>query len=114
MSAKVIVFPLFLPPNLTAQLNKRGGVGPFMPYMPPPTWNPRVITGVTRDVNLNPIAGCTVQLVNGAGVVITTTTADGGGNYSFPSVGIGQLYSIRAVDPTGALAGATIATIAGQ
>lgn len=107
---------LLMPPVSTAPVNKRGGMGPFIPYMPPPTWNPLSFSGVTRDVNANPLGGCTVKLFRTSdNALMQTTVSDGSGNYSFQQVGIGSLYYVVAYLPGSPdVAGTTVRTLAGS
>lgn len=82
---------------------------------PAPTWNPLNFNGVTRDVNLNPLANCTVKLFRASdNVLMQTAISDGGGNYSFQQVGLGEQYYVVAYLPGSPdVAGTTVRTLAG-
>ncbi len=55
-----------------------------------------------------PIAGVTIQLLDAAGNVLQTTTTDANGDYLFSNLRPGQ-YSVREIQPTDYLNGATYA-----
>jgi protocatechuate 3,4-dioxygenase beta subunit len=57
--------------------------------------------GVINNPGDTPVGGVTVQLRDGDGNLIATTTTDSAGNYSFPNLIPGD-YQVRTVTPAGA------------
>lgn len=74
------------------------------------------ITGVTKDLNNNNLASCTVNLFYTVGNILAqTTTSDASGNYSFnvtsdPTV---QFYCVSYKSGAPDVAGTTVNTLAG-
>jgi len=54
----------------------------------------------TRDSDDTPIPGVTVELYDGSGTLVATTTTDADGNYSFTNLPAGD-YTIRQTQPDG-------------
>jgi protocatechuate 3,4-dioxygenase beta subunit len=56
--------------------------------------------GSTNNPNNTPLAGVTVQLINGQGIVAATTTTNSQGQYSFNML-MPDTYSVREIEPNG-------------
>ncbi len=66
------------------------------------------------DPNFDPIAGVEMQLLDGSGSIVATTTTDANGLYSFDGLAPGT-YSVVEVQPEGYLdAGEAVGTVDGQ
>ncbi|QGJ72276.1 Hypothetical protein PBC10988_39940 [Planctomycetales bacterium 10988] len=64
------------------------------------------------DANETPIAGVQIELLDGTGQVIATTTTDAGGDYSFEGLPPGT-YGVREIQPAGYYQGGTMVGTAG-
>lgn len=69
-------------------------------------WNDKNKNGLIDDGTGTGLAGVTINLLNGSGTVIGTTTTDASGNYSFSGLPDGT-YTVRVTDTGGVLSGYT-------
>ena len=95
---------------------RRNGVVPRMPRRFIPTQSrPQLISGVTRDLNGNPLAACTVKLYRTYDdSVHEVVTSDANGNYTFSAIVDGSNYYVVGYLPGSPdVAGTTVNTLVG-
>ncbi|SIN85584.1 Carboxypeptidase regulatory-like domain-containing protein [Agromyces cerinus subsp. cerinus] len=64
----------------------------------------RDVTGTVTDSGTGPVDGVTLNLIDGNGAVVGTTTTAGGGLYGFPGFFATDGYTVEAVLPAGKIA----------
>jgi hypothetical protein len=81
------------------------------PYFPERNY---LVTGVTQDLNGNPLGGCTVKLFNTANDTVSQqVVSDGSGNYSFIVDKTLKWYIVSYLAGSPDVAGTTVNTLAG-